>query len=104
MPGSGGVSAGARLFVIPGGRVIPGRLSNSLSIFLVFVNSPVEYVIVLETLADEKVPENLSEVRVVWLVIEAERASVVEIDGKLVGKAAAENFSWSRHLLFHDAV
>ena len=46
-------------------------LSNGLSVLLVFVDSPVEDVIVLETLADEEITEDLAEIGVIRLVVEA---------------------------------
>jgi len=79
-------------------------LSDSLSILLVLIHSPVKHVVVLEALANEEVAENLAQVRVVWLVVEAKRASVVEVDGKLIWEAAAEDLCWGGHLLLHDAV
>src|SRR5690606_7979736 len=40
----------------------------------VFVDGPVKDVVVLESFADKQVAENLAEIRIVWLVVEAERA------------------------------
>ena len=77
---------------------------NSLSILLILVDGPVKHVIILESFTDKQVTEDLAEVRVVRLVIETEGTSVVQVDGKLVGKSTAKNLGWSRHLLFHDAV
>jgi hypothetical protein len=94
-------SIGVLLLVI--GFLLLG-LSNGLSILLVLVDGPVEDVIVLEALADKKITEDLAEVRVVGLVVEAEGTCVVQIDGKFVGEAAAEDFGRRSHLLLHDAV
>ena len=48
--------------------------------------------------------EDLSEVDVIWLGIEAEGTSVVEVNGKLVGQAMAKDFGTGGHFLKHDAV
>jgi len=92
------------LFVVARGLALRVLLSNGLCVLLVLVHGPVEDVIVLEALADEEVAEDFAEVRVVGLVVEAERAGVVEVDGELVGKAAAEDLGGRGHLLLHDAV
>lgn len=65
---------------------------------------PVEDVVVLEALSYEQVPEQLPEVRVVRLVVESQRSSVVEVYGKLVGVSSAEDFGRGGHLLLHDTV
>jgi hypothetical protein len=57
----------------------------------VFVDCPVKDVVILESLTDKKVTEQLAEVRVVGLVIETERTNIVEVDRKLLREAAAEN-------------
>jgi len=102
---SGSVSTGTTwlLLILLGGLLACG-LGNGLSILLVLVDGPIEDIVILETLTDEEIAEDLSEVGVVGLVIEAEGASVVEVDGELVGEASAENFSWGGHLLLHDTV
>lgn len=74
------------------------------SVLLVLVHSPVENVVVLEALADKEVAEDLAEVAVVGLVVEAQGSGVVEVDGELVGEATAEDLGRSGHLLLHDAV
>lgn len=79
-------------------------LSNGLGVLLVLVHGPVKDVVVLEALADEQITEDLAEVGVVRLVVETEGASVVEVDGELVGEAAAEDLGGGCHLLLHDAV
>lgn len=56
----------------------------------VFVDCPVKDIVVLESFADKEVTEQFAEVRVVRLVVEAERADIVEVDRKLLGEAAAE--------------
>ena len=90
--------------VSAGGGGVVRRLGNGLRVLLVFVHRPVENVVVLEAFADEEVAEDLAEVGVVWLVVEAETAGVVEVDGELVREAAAEDFGGGGHLLLHDAV
>ena len=81
-----------------------GSLGDGLGVLLVLVDGPVEYVVVLEAFTDEEIAEDLAEVRVVGLVIEAEGAGVVEVDGELVGEATAEDLGGGGHLLLHDAV
>lgn len=44
------------------------------------LNAPVEDIVVLVTLTDKEVTEELAEVRVIRLVVETEGASVVEED------------------------
>jgi len=44
---------------------------------------PVEHVVVGEALAVEQVPEQLAQVRVVGLVVEAQGAAEVQVGGKL---------------------
>jgi hypothetical protein len=101
---SSSASAASLLFGFLGLGLVGSSLSDGLGVLLVLVDSPVEDVIVLETLTDEEVAEDLAEVRVVGLVVEAKRAGVVEVDGELVGEATAENLGGSGHLLLHDTV
>jgi len=95
--------ASAWLLLIVRG-LVSGSLSNSLGVLLVFVDGPVENIVVLEGLANKEVSEYLAEIGIVRLVIEAKRACVIEVDGKLVGESTAENLSRSGHLLLHDSV
>lgn len=81
-----------------------GSLGDGLGVLLVLVDGPVEDIVVLEALTDKEVAEDLAEVRVVGLVVEAEGASVVQVDGELVGEATAEDLGGGSHLLLHDAV
>lgn len=101
--GSGGDVTAATLIVILGSRVACS-LGNGLGVLLVLVNGPIEYVVVLEALANEEVTEDLAEVRVVRLVIKSEGTGVVQVDGELIGEATAEDLGRSRHLLLHDTV
>jgi hypothetical protein len=75
-----------------------------LGILLVLVGGPIKDIVVLETLTNEEITEDLSEVRVIKLVVKAEGTNVVEVDGELVGQATAKDFGRSGHLLLHDAV
>ena len=94
-----------RLFLLVLRRgLIAGGLRDGLSVLLIFVDGPVEDIIVLEALADEEIAEDLSQVRIVGFVVEAERTRVIEIDGKLVREAATQDLGRSRHLFLHDAV
>jgi len=103
--GSGSIGTGASgLLVIILGGLLTGGLGNGLGILLVLVDGPIKDIVILEALTNEEITEDLSEVRVIRLVIEAEGTSIVEIDGKLVREASAEDLSGSRHLLLHDAV
>jgi hypothetical protein len=103
--GSGsGCDMASTAFVVLLALALVGSLSNGLGILLVLVDSPVKDVVVLEAFADEEVTEDLAEVRVVRLVVEAEGAGVVQVDGKLVGEATAEHLGGGGHLLLHDAV
>jgi hypothetical protein len=79
-------------------------LSNGLSVLLVLVDGPIEDIVVLEALTDEEIAEDLAEIGVVRLVIEAQGAGVVQVDGKLVRKATAKNLGRGCHLFLHDAV
>jgi len=94
----------ATALVVLFGLALVGSLGNSLSVLLVLVHGPVEDVVVLEALADEEITEDLTEVGVVWLVVETERTGVVEVDGELIGEATAKHFGGRCHLLLHDAV
>lgn len=102
--GSSSTGAASLLLSFLSLRLVGGSLSNGLSILLVLVDGPVEDVVILESFADEQVTEDLAEVRVVGLIVEAKRAGVVEVDGELVGEATAENLGGSGHLLLHDTV
>lgn len=79
-------------------------LSNGLGVLLVFVDSPIKDIVILEAFADKEIAENLTEVAIVGLVVEAKGSSVVEVDGKLVGEAATKHLSRGCHLLLHDAI
>ena len=79
-------------------------LRNGGRVLLVLVHSPVEDVVVLEALADKEIAEDLAQVGVVRLIVEAEATGVVEVDGELVREAAAQDFRGRGHLLLHDAV
>jgi hypothetical protein len=79
-------------------------LSNGLGILLIFVYRPVEDIVVLETFTNKEIAEDLAEVRVVRLVIEAKGSGVVEVDGKLIREATAENLGGRGHLLLHDTI
>jgi hypothetical protein len=69
-----------------------------------YLYGPIEDIVVLKTLTNEEITEDLSEVDVIRLVIEAEGMSVVEVNGKLVGQAMAKDFGTGGHFLKHDAV
>lgn len=77
---------------------------NSLGVLLILIDSPVKDVVVLEALADKEISEDLPKVRIVGLIVEAKRTGVVQVDGELVGEAAAKDLSWGCHLLLHDSI
>lgn len=77
---------------------------DGLGILLVFVDRPVEDIVVLEALADEQITEDLSKIGIVGLVIETKGTGIVQIDGKFVGETTAESLGRGRHLLFHDPI
>ncbi len=70
----------------------------------VALDTPVEDIVVLVTLADKEVTEELAKVGIIRFVVEAESASVVQEDAKFVGEAAAKEVGGSGHFLFHDAI
>ena len=62
-----------------------------------WLDRPIKQVVILESLSDKQVSEELSEVRVVGLVVESERSAVIEVDGKLVGEASAKTLGGGCH-------
>ena len=56
----------------------------------------------MPTLAHEEVPEDLAEVGVIRLVVEAQGTAVLEVGGELHGEALAEVLHRRGHLLFTD--
>jgi hypothetical protein len=68
------------------------------------LNAPIENVVVLIALANEKITEKLAKVRVVGLVVETKGAGVIEEDSKFVGIASAEEIGGGGHFLLHDAI
>jgi len=68
------------------------------------LDAPVEDVVVLVAFANEEITEELAQVRIVRLVVEAKSASVVEEYSKLVGETSAEEVGRRSHLLFHDTI
>jgi hypothetical protein len=100
----GGDVATAAILIVLLTALVASSLGNGLGVLLVLVHGPVEYVVVLETLSDEKIAEDLAEVRIVRLIIKAQRARVVEIDSKFVRESTAENLGGGCHLLLHDTV
>ena len=79
--------------------------AGALAVFLgATLDAPVEDVVVLVTLTNKEITEELAEVRIVRLVVEAKSTSVVEEDAKLVGESAAQKIRRGGHLLLHNAV
>lgn len=103
----GGVGVTCDTTASGGGLDLAGSSSSSalsLRLRVVLVDGPVEDVVILETLTDEEVTEDLAQVAVVGLVVETQRTSVIQVDGKLVGEATAKDLGGSSHLLLHNAV
>lgn len=61
------------------------------------LQGPVKDIVVLESLPDKQVTEELAEVRVVRLVVESKRTAIVEIDGKFMGETSTQDFGRSSH-------
>jgi hypothetical protein len=102
--GGGDVTSATSLVVFLTLASISGSLGNGLGILLVLVHGPVENIVILEAFANEEIAEDLAQVRVIGFVIEAEGTGVVQVDGKLVGEATAEDLCGGCHLLLHDTV
>lgn len=93
VPASGLLSSMTRQHrdLVVGSSVVTSRL-------LVGLDRPIKDVIVLEPFTDKQVTEKFAKVRVVGLVVEAKGPAVVEVDGKLVREASAENLGGGSHL------
>jgi hypothetical protein len=81
-----------------------GTAAGSVIILYAPLDAPIKDTIILVSLANEQVPEQLAQVQVVGFIIEAERTSIVQEDAELIGEATAEEIRGSRHLLFHYTV
>jgi hypothetical protein len=82
-----------------------GAAASTCSIILsAALDTPIKDIVVLITLADEEISEELAEVGIVGLVIKAKSASVIQKDTEFVGVATAKEVSGCGHLLFHDAI
>ena len=85
---------GPRLFLLlndlpsAGGGL--GACASSAFVLRVALDGPVENVVVLESLANKEVAEQLAEVRRVGLVVKAKSAAVVEEDSELAGEPTEE--------------
>jgi len=56
---------------------------------LILEDGPIKDIVVLEALANEEVAEQLAQVTVVGLVVEAQRAHVIEVRRELLREALA---------------
>ena len=65
-------------------------------------DGPVEEVVVLVPLPDEQVPEQLAQVVVVRLVLEAQGAADLEVGDEFGGEALAEDLHGGGHLALAD--
>lgn len=86
------------------GNLVVTSSCNGLSVLLIFVDSPVKDVVILEPFSDKEITEDLTEVRVIRLVIKAKGTSIVQIDSELVGEPTTKDLSRRGHLLLHNAV
>lgn len=84
--------------------VLISSLGNGLSVFLIFVYSLVENVVVLEVFMNEEVMEDFVEVVVVWFVVEVEGMGVVQVNGEFVGEVLVEDFGGCCYFFFYDVV
>ena len=76
---------------------LPGSLFSSLG-------GPVKDVVIPESFTYKEITEDLSEIRVVRLLIETKRPAVVEINGELIRESATKVLGRYRHLLVHDTI
>ena len=71
--------------------------STSTAIILRPLDAPIEDVVVLVAFTNEKVTEELAQVRIIRFVVESERTSVVEEDTKFIGETAAKGIGGGGH-------
>ena len=81
-----------------------GGGAAAVGALLLNLQRPVENVVVNIALAVKEVAEKLAQVRVVGLVVEAQRAAKVEVGGKLRGEALAEHLDGRANLALADAL
>jgi len=63
--------------------------SLGLDALLILEDGPIKHVVVLEALTDEEIAEQLAQVAVIGLVIEAQSAHIVQIRGELLRESLA---------------
>lgn len=98
------------------------HVGSATSSRVALLDRPVEDIVILEALAHEEIAEELAEVRVVRLIVEAQCSAVVEVDAKsagirvrpfhdvsvawdpLVRESTAKELCGRGHLLLHNAV
>ena len=68
------------------------------------MNTPVKDIVILVTLTDEEVTEELAEVRVVRLIIKAKGTAVVKENSEFARETTAKQVGRGSHLLFHNTV
>mmetsp|Transcript_16937 Transcript_16937/g.33938 ORF Transcript_16937/g.33938 Transcript_16937/m.33938 type:complete len:319 (+) Transcript_16937:608-1564(+) len=73
-----------------------------LDAFLILEDGPVKDIIVLETLPNKEIAEKLSQVPIIRLIVETERAHVVQVSSELLRETFAQLLHGSAHLLFRD--
>ena len=78
--------------------------STSAPIILHPLDAPIKGVGILVAFTNEKVTEELVQVRIVRFVIESEHTSVVEEDTKFIGETAEKDISGGGHLLLCNVI
>lgn len=79
------------ILLIIGLPVLPPGIDEQSRVPLVLLHGLIEEKVVLEVLTDEEVAKSLAGIGILGLVIGAERAGVIQLDDKLVGKATAQS-------------
>jgi hypothetical protein len=57
-----------------------------------------------ESLSDKEVSKQFPQVGIIRLIVEPERAGIIQKDGKFVRQATTKRLGRSRHFLLHDAI
>jgi len=73
-------------------------------ILSVTLDTPIEDIVILITFANEQIAEELAEIGIIRLVIEAQSPCVIQENAKFVGESTAEEIGGGSHFLFHDTV
>ena len=68
------------------------------------LNAPIKDIVILVALTNEEITEEFAQIGIVWLIIEAKSASIIQEDAKLGGESTTEEIRGSGHLLLHDTI